>query len=189
MHCSTHLKKKKKNLIPLPIKIIKLILFFSFFYSISSPCTHQSTHFPHSSNTHLPHSSLSLHQALIIVAVPAPAHTVHRHPNPAHAVASSHLSHSSSFPRRRRPSPAHAVASSHLSHSSSSCLRFVLGLSPIGDFVWSGLRIWVFFFFFFAVDWWWWWWWWWCCWWRMFVLCGGGGDILFDWSRNIIILL
>ena len=30
-----------------------------------------------------------------------------------------------------------------------ACLRFVLGLSPVGDFVWSRLRIWVFFFFFF----------------------------------------
>ena len=35
------------------------------------------------------------------------------------------------------------------------CLQFVLGLSPVGDFVWSGLRIWVlfFFFFFFSLLW------------------------------------
>ena len=42
-----------------------------------------------------------------------------------------------------------------------------MGLSPIGDFVWSRLRkkIEDLVFFFLAVDWWWWWWWW------MFVLC------------------
>ena len=65
-------------------------------------------------------------------------------------------------------------------------LRFVLGLSPVGDFFWSRLRIWVFFFFF-------------------LLWTGGGGGclccvvvviyyfivveiLLFYCSRNIILL-
>ena len=143
MHCSTHLKSNNNFLIPLSNKIIKLILFFSFFYSISSPCT-QITHLPQSSNTHLLHSSLSLHQALITVAVPdqpslrrpsssqpSPAQPTPSQANPS-LISLTHRTpdHSSPSlitvavpdqPSPRRPSPsqpslAHAVASISLTH-------------------------------------------------------------------------
>ena len=57
MHCSTHLNKKNNFLLPLPNKIIKLILFFSSLYFIPSPCTLISLN--HQTNTHLPHPSLA----------------------------------------------------------------------------------------------------------------------------------
>ena len=70
MHCSTHLKNKIKKIIPLPNKIIKLILFFSFFYSVSF-----TVHSDHSSPSIIKHSSPSL-----ISLTPSSTHH-HRRPS------------------------------------------------------------------------------------------------------------